>query len=95
MAKEFIDPTDFNERNNIGKVSIAQDADDPDVLIATVVTHNEKDGSTVEKTQRLSKSYAQIVFDNTIRDAANILTMMTAMGEQLDTTSLTTLAQGK
>lgn len=94
MATDFIDPHDFNERNNIGKVGVSQDPDDADVKIVTVVTHNEKDGTVTEKTQRASKSYAQTVFDNTIADAAAMITQWNTMGEPLDTTSLTTLAKG-
>lgn len=83
---DFIDPRDFNERNNIGKVGIGQDPDDTDVIVATVVTHNEKDGTTTQKEQRLSKSYLQEVYNATCQDLNEMETMATACGIELDTT---------
>ena len=85
MAKEFIDPSDFNERAALGKTSFQDDPEDADVVVVTVTVHNEKDGTTTTKEQRISKTYAQTVYDATLADLAGIEAMCTTLGITIDT----------
>jgi len=85
MAKEFIDPTDFNERASLGKTSFQDDPRDADITVVTVTVHNEKDGTTTTKEQRISKTYAQTVYDATKADLTAIEAMCSTLGITIET----------